>query len=345
MRAILRKRKLSGINIVPILLLSFAVILLSCEQDKDATPTAAQTKAPAASDDAPATKLSLPPDTGPPPTFDPARAFEYVKEIVAFGPRPLGSANHKKVEDYILARLKGDEVENDTFVADTPEGKFPVHNIVAKFPGEKDGIIVIASHYDTNYPLRNTSYVGANDGGSSSALLLEFANQLRGKTLDGYSVWLVWDDAEEAVKSWSDADSLYGIRHLAEKWEADGALKKVKVFLLADMIGDADLNIDRDTNSTPWLEDVVYEAASRLGYQSHFFVRNVGGMEDDHIPFVKRGVPSADLIDFDYGYNNVFWHTTQDTVDKLSPKSLEIVGVTMLETVRILDKMDPLPPK
>ncbi|MGA7511600.1 MAG: M28 family peptidase [Candidatus Sulfotelmatobacter sp.] len=345
MRAILRKRKLSGINIVPILLLSFAVILLSCEQDKDATPTAAQTKAPAASDDAPSTKLSLPPDTGPPPTFDPARAFEYVKEIVAFGPRPLGSANHKKVEDYILARLKGDEVENDTFVADTPEGKFPVHNIVAKFPGEKDGIIVIASHYDTNYPLRNTSYVGANDGGSSSALLLEFANQLRGKTLDGYSVWLVWDDAEEAVKSWSDADSLYGIRHLAEKWEADGALKKVKVFLLADMIGDADLNIDRDTNSTPWLEDVVYEAASRLGYQSHFFVRNVGGMEDDHIPFVKRGVPSADLIDFDYGYNNVFWHTTQDTVDKLSPKSLEIVGVTMLETVRILDKMDPLPPK
>lgn len=204
---------------------------------------------------------------------------------------------------------------------------------------------MIASHYDTNYPLRKTSYVGANDGGSSSALLLEFANQLRGKKLDGYSVWLVWDDAEEAVKSWSDADSLYGIRHLAEKWEADGTLKKIKAFLLADMIGDADLNIDRDTNSTPWLEDVVYEAASRLGYQSHFFVRNVGGMEDDHIPFVKRGVPSADLIDFDYGYNNVFWHTPQDTVDKLSPKSLEIVGITMLGTIRILDKMDPLPPK
>ena len=122
-------------------------------------------------------------------------------------------------------------------------------------------------------------------------------------------------------------------------------MKKIKAFLLADMIGDADLNIDRDTNSTPWLEDVVYEAATRLGYQSHFFARTLGGMEDDHVPFVKRGVPSADVIDFDYGYNNVFWHTPQDTVDKLSPKSLEIVGVTMLETVRILDKMDPLPPK
>jgi glutaminyl-peptide cyclotransferase len=110
------------------------------------------------------------------------------------------------------------------------------------------------------------------------------------------------------------------------------------------MVGDADLNIERDTNSTPWLEDVVYEAATRLGYQSHFFARTQA-IDDDHIPFVKRGVACADFIDFNYGYNDVFWHTTQDTVDKLSPKSLEIVGGTMLETIRILDKMDPLPPK
>jgi glutaminyl-peptide cyclotransferase len=122
-------------------------------------------------------------------------------------------------------------------------------------------------------------------------------------------------------------------------------LKKIKAFLLADMIGDADLNVDRDGNSTAWLEDLVYEAATRLGYQSHFFARTLPGVDDDHIPFVKRGVPSADLIDFNYGYNDVFWHTTQDTVDKLSPKSLQIVGDTILETVGILDKMDTLPPK
>jgi len=348
MREILRKRTLSGINFIPILLLSFAVTLLACDHDKDAGPAAAQTKALAASDDAPATKLSLPPAAGPPPAIDSARAFQYVKEIVAFGPRPLGSANHKKVEDYLLAHLKGDEVENDTFIADTPEGKFPVHNIVAKYPGTKDGIIVIASHYDTNYPLRKTSFVGANDGASSSGLLLEFANQLRGKPRDGYSVWLVWDDAEEAIKPDTEVpfldDSLYGIRHLAKKWEADGTLKKIKAFLLADMVGDADLNIEHDSNSTPWLEDVVYEAATRVGYQSHFFARTMP-VDDDHIPFMKLGIASADFIDFDYGYNDVFWHTTQDTVDKLSPKSLEIVGVTMLETVHILDKMDPLPPK
>jgi len=327
-------------SMVPALLLSIAIVFVACDHDKNVAPMAAH----AATPETPLPKLLLPLDNGPAPTIDSNRAMQYVREIVAFGPRPIGSANHKKVEDFILGHLKGDEVENDTFTSDTPEGKFPVHNIIAKFPGTKDGIIVIASHYDTNYPLRNTSYIGANDGASSSALLLEFANQLHGRKLDGYSVWLVWDDAEEAVKDWTDTDSLYGIRHLAEKWEAAGTLKKIKAFLLADMIGDADLNIERDSNSTPWLEDVVYESATRLGYQSHFFARTMQ-VSDDHLPFVQRGVPSADLIDFDYGYNDVFWHTTQDTVDKLSPKSLEIVGSTILETAGILDKMEPLPPK
>jgi glutaminyl-peptide cyclotransferase len=328
------------------ILLVFAVTFAACDRDKETAHVGTQTSASTVEPVAP--KLSFPADNGTVPTVDSNRAMKYVKEIVAFGPRPVGSANHKKVEDYLLAHLKGDVVENDVFTAETPEGKFPVHNIIAKFPGAKDGIVVIASHYDTNYPLRNTSYVGANDGGSSSALLLELANQLRGKTREGYSIWLVWDDAEEAIKPDTempfDKDSLYGITHVAEKWQADGTLKKIKAFLLADMVGDADLNIERDASSTPWLEDVVDEAATRLGYQSHFFARTMP-VDDDHIPFVKRGVPSADLIDFDYGYNDVFWHTTQDTVDKLSPKSLEIVGSTILETVSILDKMEPLPPK
>jgi len=318
--------------------------LLACDRPKEATQTQ-QATTPASAPSIQA--LTLPPDSGPLPTIDGARAMQYTKEIVKFGPRPLASANHKKVEDYLDSHLKGDLVEDDVFTADTPVGKFPVHNIVAKFPGNKDGIIIIASHYDTNYPLRKTSYVGANDGASTSGLLLELANQLRGKTSDGYSIWLVWDDAEEAMVPDTEmdfmADSLYGITHLAEKWQADGTLKKVKAFLLADMIGDADLNIDRDENSTAWLEDVVGEAAKRLGYQSHFFGRT-NKVSDDHLPFVSKGVPSADLIDFTYGYNNVFWHTPQDTVDKLSPKSLEIVGSVILETANILDKMDPPPP-
>jgi glutaminyl-peptide cyclotransferase len=343
-----RMKRIRSVMRTPSALVFFALcislLLLACDSNKnvDAAKPAAQ-PAPASTDNS-APKLSLPLDSGPPPQFDSERAMKYVKEIVAYGPRPIGSTNHKKVEEYIASRLKGDAVEDDVFTADTSEGKFPVHNMVAKFPGSKDGIIVVASHYDTNYPLRNTSYIGANDGASSSALLLEIANQLRGKKLDGYSVWLVWDDAEEAMKEWSDTDSLYGIRHLAQKWQDDGTLKKIKAFLLADMIGDADLNIDHDLNSTPWLEEVVYQAATRLGDQSHFFGRD-NQVSDDHIPFMQKGVACADLIDFDYGYNNVFWHTPQDTVDKLSPKSLEIVGSTVLETIRILDKMDPLPPK
>lgn len=337
---------------LPAILLVSALALLACDRDKDSSQN--QNSAAASSSPQAVQSVTYPADNGPPPTVDGDRAMQYVKDIVKFGPRPLGSANHKKVEDYIDSHLKGDKVEDDTFTADTPVGKFPVHNIVAKYPGNKDGIIVIASHYDTNYPLRNTSYVGANDGASSSGLLLELANHLRGKQLEGYSVWLVWDDAEEAMKPDGsgglpnempfDQDSLYGITHLVEKWQSDGTLKKVKALILADMIGDADLNVERDTHSTPWLQDVVREAATRLGYQSHFFGRDLE-VSDDHLPFLKRGVPSVDLIDFNYGYNDAYWHTTQDTVDKLSPRSLQIVGSVILETIHILDKMEPLPPK
>jgi Zn-dependent M28 family amino/carboxypeptidase len=309
---------------------------IACSQNKSEVPSSAAAGEPSpapAATNTPAVPASEVPTA---PTINATRAMQYTKEVTAFGARPIGSANHKKLEDYILAHLKGDQVENDTFSADTVEGKFPVRNIIAKYPGNKDGIIVIAGHYDTVYSLRSTKFVGANDGGSSTAILLEIANQLRGKKRDGYSVWLLWTDAEEAVRQWSETDSLYGTKHLAAKWQQDGTIKKIKAFLLADMIGDADLNIERETNSTPWLEDVVYQAATKLGYQSHFFARTLE-IEDDHLPFVKLGVPCADIIDLDYGYNNVFHHSVEDTTDKLSPKSLQIVGDVILQTVWMLD--------
>jgi glutaminyl-peptide cyclotransferase len=342
---------MSGAKRLSWILLACGLAVIACDRDKDSAPAQNSSVTANAAASQP---LTFPPDERPPLAVDGDRAMQYLKEIVRLGPRPLGSTAHKKVEEYVSSHLKGDQVEDDIFTADTPEGKFPVHNIIAKYPGTKDGIIIVASHYDTNYPLRNTSYAGANDGGSSSGLLLELANHLRGSQRQGYSVWLVWDDAEEAMKPDGSGglpnempfsqDSLYGITHLAEKWQADGTLKKVKAFILTDMIGDADLNVDRDTNSTPWLEDVIYEAAKRLGYQSHFFGAQ-REVSDDHLPFLKRGVPSSDLIDFTYGYNLAYWHTTVDTVDKLSPRSLQIVGGVVLETLRILDRMDPLPPK
>jgi hypothetical protein len=193
------------------------------------------------------------PDNAPPPHFNGARALQYAKEVVALGPRPVGSAAHAKLENYLRAHLK-DNLEEDAFTADTPAGPKPMRNFIAKFPGTREGIILVGGHYDTLYG--RSDFVGANDGGSSTALLLELANELRAQKRTGYSVWLVWFDGEEAFQQWTLTDSVYGSRHLAEKWEKDGTLKRIKAYLLADMIGDADLNIDRD---------LVYEAATRLG--------------------------------------------------------------------------------
>ncbi len=323
---------------------------VACRQGSDAIVRAAQksesSSAPTPVVLEPASATPATPDNVPLPHIDAKRALRYTQEVTAFGERYMGNENHKKLERYILNHLRddhlnGDQVDDDAFVVDTLEGKFPVRSIIAKFPGTKDGIIVIMGHYDTNYWLRHTGYVGANDGGSSTGILLEYANQLSGgrsgKKRDGYSVWLVWTDGEEAVKSWSDTDSLYGTRHLAEKWEKAGTLKKIKALVVMDMIGDADLDVVRNTIGTPWLLDLIYAAAERLGYQSHFYIYQ-SAIEDDHLPFFKRGVPSADVIDLDFGYNNVYHHTKQDTMDKLSPKSLEIVGNTIMETINVLDQ-------
>lgn len=331
----------------PLFLLFLVFFILGCSGGKN-TPAAAPSPA-----QQPDTQTAPSPQvahydepTGPALHVDAGRAMQYTREIVAIGPRWDGGTGQQKVGAYLHGKLKNDQVEEDAFVADTPAGKIPMRNIVAKFPGTKDGIIVVGSHIDTNYPLRKTSFVGANDGACTSALLLAIADELRGKKLEGYSVWLAFFDGEESItKEWTDDDSLYGSRHLASRWQQDGTNRKIKGFLLADMIGDADLDILRDEHSTSWLEDLVYEAARRLGYQSYFFA-GTGAMEDDHMPFKNLGVPVADLIDFTYGYNNVYHHTTEDTIDKLSTKSLKISGDVILETIRLLnanaDKFGPM---
>jgi len=319
--------------------ITFALSLAACSKPQQQTASAssaemkqtATTSAPAT----PAAILSASDSTAPKPDINGNHVMQYVKEVVAIGSRPVGSPGHAKVEQYVLSKLKGVEVEQDKFIAQTPVGKFPINNIIAKFPGRKDGIIVVAGHYDTNYPLPK-AYVGANDGGSSTALLLALADQFRGKERDGYTVWLVWTDGEEAFVKWTETDSVYGTRHLAHKWQQDGTAKKIRAFILVDMIGDADLDIQKETNSTPWLSELVYQAATNLGYQSHFY-EIPAAIEDDHLPMLKIGVPSVDIIDLDYGYNNVYHHTVQDTIDKLSPQSLAISGDVVLETIRLLD--------
>ncbi len=278
-----------------------------------------------------------------PVQFDGARALEYARQFVACGPRFNGSAGLLCAQNYLKRQFAHDDLQVDTFIASTPEGAQQMSNMIVRFPGKKDGVIVLATHYETNYWLRTTSFVGANDGAATTGLLLEIANHLRGKPLDGYSVWLVFFDGEESVDpTWTDSDSLYGSRHLAAKWQNDGTLKKVKALLLADLIGDRDLDVSRVTTASPAIEDLVYEAAKKTGNASHFFKRSVGEL-DDHIPFVQRGVPSADVLDEDYGPHDAahpdgWHHTPEDTLDKISARSLTISGEVFLESIRLLNQ-------
>lgn len=277
-----------------------------------------------------------------PQGFSGGRAYEYARDFVAIGPRWPTSPGHAKAEAFLREHFRHDQVEEDTFTADTPIGPVPMRNFIVRFPGTKDGVIVLASHYETNYWLRNINFVGANDGGATTGLLMSLADRFRaetagGRKLEGYSVWLVFFDGEEAIRSWSESDSTYGSRHLAAKWGRDGTLGRIKAFILTDMIGDRDLDIQRETQSTAWLVDVVREAAKRYHDEQYFF-QTEEPVEDDHLAFVRRGVPSIDLIDLDYGPNNSYHHTAQDTLDKISARSLQIDGDVILETIRLIDQ-------
>jgi Zn-dependent M28 family amino/carboxypeptidase len=278
-------------------------------------------------------------------TFNGAKALEYATQFVnQTGPRYNGSPGLAKAQAFLKHTFAHDQLEDDAFTSSTPAGPMPMHNFIVRFPGKKDGVIVLATHYETNYWLRDVNFVGANDGGATTGLLIEMANYLRGHQLDGYSVWLVFFDGEESITpQWSDADSLYGSRHLAAKWAGDGTLKRIKAFMLTDMIGDKDLNIDRDTYSTPWLLDLIKKAADDQGYGKYFFAKQ-NTIEDDHKPFAQRGVPTADIIDIDYGPASdpagpgTYHHTIKDTLDKINAKSLTISGSTILQTIHLVDQ-------
>ncbi len=268
--------------------------------------------------------------------FDGKLAFQHVAKQVAFGPRPSGSAAIAQTQEYILAQLKsfGCATEVDDFSADTPVGRLAMKNIVAKIPGEQPSIIMLATHYDTL--LRNDiTFVGADDAGSSTGVMLEMARLLcptRGK----YAVWIAFFDGEEAMKAWSETDSRYGSRQMAAKLAASGDISRIKAFLLADLVGSRELHFMRDP-TTKSLTDLVWKTAGKLGYSEHFLEQSAA-MEDDHNSFAKRKVPVVDVIDLDREGDVIFWHTAEDTLDKISGKSLAITGHVFLESVKELQK-------
>jgi hypothetical protein len=320
---------------------AFFLVLAGCKAKADnPQPSAKDAPFMSALTTAPPPAQQNPADEAPPPDktggFDGKRAYAQVAKQVSFGPRPAGSPALAQTQDYLLAELKsyGCTTEVDAFNSDTPAGKIAMKNILVKIPGDKPNIILLGTHYDTK---RLENFVGADDAGSSTGVMLELARLLcsqHGRN----AVWIAFFDGEEAVREqWEDPDNCYGSREMAARFANSGDLAKIKAFLLADIVGTRTPHFKRETYSTKALVDLVWGVAKKLGY-GNIFVDESSAVEDDHQSFLKRHVPSVDVIDLDNGPQGdvYYWHTPQDSLDKISPKTLAIVGHVFLESVQQL---------
>jgi glutaminyl-peptide cyclotransferase len=321
-------------------LAAIMVVFAGCKSDAD-TAKKSETAQPPFMSAVAANPPQIPVDALPPDKtggFDGKAAYEHVAKMVSFGPRPSGSQALAQTQDYILSQLQsfGCTVDTDAFTAQTPAGPIAMKNILVKIQGDRPGIILLGTHYDTSRldpqarPINN--FVGADDGGSSTGLMLEMARLLCAKH-GRYAVWIAFFDGEEAVQAWSDTDSRYGSREMAAKMAISGDLKNVKAFLLADLVGGRSARIPREANSTKSLVDLVNSTAIRLGYGS-LFVNEEKGASDDHDSFLSRKVDSVDVIS-DFA-NNGYWHTPQDNMEQISAKTLGLVGHVFVEVVKAL---------
>jgi Zn-dependent M28 family amino/carboxypeptidase len=270
------------------------------------------------------------PAASPAPAFDGNRAFDHLKSIVAIGPRPAGSAGAQKTRDYIKQQLAslGLTTTEQRFDADTPAGVVPMVNVSATIPGPGTGRLIIAGHYDTK-AFKEFTFVGANDAGSGTAFLIELARVLKGRS-NAVPIELLFLDGEEAIGEWETGNT-FGSRHYVEAARAAGTLRQIKAMILVDMIAETDLAIKRESRSTPWLTDAIWSAARKLN-RPEFLDESIP-IDDDHLPFLAAGVPAVDIIDLDYPE----WHTEGDTLDKVSPKSLQVVGDVLLAALPAIE--------
>jgi glutaminyl-peptide cyclotransferase len=272
-------------------------------------------------------------------SFRGSAALADTKQAVSFGERPSGSDAIIKLREWIVSELKplGGQVSLDSFTGHTPTGPVPMANVIAKFPGTSGKTVVISGHYDTKR-IPMVQFVGANDAGSSTGFLIEFARVIsHSRHLD--NVYVVFFDGEEAVlANWTDTDSRYGSRHLVDRWSEDGTLRKIKALVNVDMIGDKDLDILTEPSTSQSLRSNILSIAAKLGYSKYFRQESGGGIDDDHKPFVDAGVNAIDIIDLDFGPNNSYWHTAQDTMNKLSAHSLQVVGDVVVELCKELEQ-------
>ena len=316
-----------------------ALLTIACGHDA-ARPDAAPASTASAGATTAAQASVGPEDVAPPASetggFDGSKAYEFTAKVVGFGPRPPTSDALHKTQNYIRSQLQsfGCAMDEDDFHASTPIGSLAMKNIIAKTQGAAKGIILLLTHYDT---LRMDRFVGAVDGGSSTGLMLEMARLLCNASANKQpnSVWIGFLDGEEALVNWhKDNDNTYGSRELAARLATSGELKRIHAVILADLIGPKNPKFRRESNSTRWLTDLVWRTASRLGY-GDIFVSDELAVADDHDAFLNRGVAAVDIIDL----NDIpYWHTLEDTLDQVSPRTLGIAGHVILESVNELQK-------
>jgi Zn-dependent M28 family amino/carboxypeptidase len=268
-----------------------------------------------------------------PTAFDSNKAWEHLRQQVSIGPRPSGTPANVKNRDYIKAQMAalGIKVTEQPFEGATPLGPVKMVNVIATIPGKSPDRIVLASHFDTKL-FRNLRFVGASDGASSTAALLEVARVLKARKDLPFTYELLFLDGEEAVIEWQGNDNTYGSRYYVDAARKSGSLKSIKAFILLDMIGDRSLTIRRESNSTRWLTEIVWGAAKKLKQPA--FMDEETTVEDDHIPFLKAGVASLDIIDLDYPQ----WHTADDTMDHVAARSLQIVGDVLVESLPLIEQ-------
>ena len=262
--------------------------------------------------------------------FSGEKAFAHVQRLVDLGPHPAGSDALEKARDYIEKQLRhsGWQVTRQAFTDDTPRGKVHFVNLIARFPGDgnassSSSSFLLSSHYDTKF-FEAIRFVGANDGGSSTGLLLELARVIGGRPNMARKIELVFFDGEEAYENFSEKDGLYGSRYFAKQLEADGA-KQFRGGILFDMIGDRSLDITLPADSPPAMARDIFAAAEALKLRNYFSYLD-RDLIDDHAPLNAIRIPTIDIIDFDYAW----WHTADDTLDKISAQSLQITGSVAL---------------
>jgi len=255
------------------------------------------------------------------------KALAHVQRLVDFGPRPSGSEAIEKSRHYIEDQLRrsGWQVKRQAFTDDTPRGKVQFVNLIAQFPdqGNAAPLFLLCSHYDTK-TFDTIKFVGANDAGSSTGLLLELARVMGQHPNLAEKIELVFFDGEEAYDHFSETDGLYGSRYFARQLQGSSA-KQFRGGILFDMVGDRSLDVTLPADSPPEIARNIFAAAETLKLRSYFTYLD-REMIDDHSPLNAIGIPTIDVIDFDYPS----WHTAGDTIDKISAESLQIVGSVAL---------------